>query len=441
MNPNKTRVLIYCYDFPPLSTVGANRPYAWSKFLNEFGIFPTVLTRKWKAGIKSPEEYFKNDAPGVTRVETEEFTWIKAPYKKRFKDHLPSIPIIGFILRKAVTMLELIFRWNISICDEKRFLEKELNSLISKESFDLIIVTGEPFILFKHVKKAAVKHNIPFILDYRDRWWYHEDLGIRLNRLKTLIRKLEVRQEESIMKYASGYIFVFERLREIYNSKYPSLPSFTIENGIDLDILNNARRIDSPFKKNIFTILYTGVLYPSHNASLFTNAFLSFVSKLPEQEKNNIRCEFIGILYQMNQSSKHIKEAAKNHPKIIKILPRVNHVEALAHQLNAQILLKFSIDTQIKMGLGAKLSEYAATKNPILTVISVPDKETPFFPGRNIQTICSEQEEIEQYISFQYAQWKQGKSLKTDITDDEIYHMSRRHQTEQLASVIKSTLA
>ena len=52
----------------------------------------------------------------------------------------------------------------------KREIYLKAKELCRKKSFDLILVTGEPFILFKYGHKISKEFGIPWIADYRDVW-------------------------------------------------------------------------------------------------------------------------------------------------------------------------------------------------------------------------------------------------------------------------------
>mgnify|MGYP001445437583 FL=1 len=52
------KVLILAYDFPPYNSIGAQRPYSWLKYFNEFGFQPIIVTRHWDE-IRDEEDYYK----------------------------------------------------------------------------------------------------------------------------------------------------------------------------------------------------------------------------------------------------------------------------------------------------------------------------------------------------------------------------------------------
>ena len=41
------KALILCNDFPPLNSIGAQRPYSWYKYFKRYGIDVTVITQNW----------------------------------------------------------------------------------------------------------------------------------------------------------------------------------------------------------------------------------------------------------------------------------------------------------------------------------------------------------------------------------------------------------
>ena len=52
------KTLILANDFPPLETIGAQRPYGWFRYFKKSGIYPVVVTRYWESNRKLDENYF-----------------------------------------------------------------------------------------------------------------------------------------------------------------------------------------------------------------------------------------------------------------------------------------------------------------------------------------------------------------------------------------------
>jgi hypothetical protein len=46
---SKPTALILCNDFPPINSIGAERPNSWYLYFNELGIHPVVITKNWNS--------------------------------------------------------------------------------------------------------------------------------------------------------------------------------------------------------------------------------------------------------------------------------------------------------------------------------------------------------------------------------------------------------
>ena len=57
----KIKLLILCFDYPPLNSIGAQRPHAWRKYFARNNIETTLITRNWSAQIKQPKDFLKKD--------------------------------------------------------------------------------------------------------------------------------------------------------------------------------------------------------------------------------------------------------------------------------------------------------------------------------------------------------------------------------------------
>ncbi len=435
---NRPKILIYCHDFPPLQSVAAIRPYSWAKNLPSHDIDVTVLTRDWSENDKN--SYPKTKSKVISK-ESEHFSLIKVKKNNSFKDSLVKIPLIGKVTRKLLTFLELLLRWRFPFVDEKYFLEKQLWRVVSSSEFDLILVTGEPFILFEHVFRIHKEFSIPFILDYRDGWFSDEiSLQTRDSILYKIVSRIELKHESKIVNEALHVITVHDSIADHYKKKFPNIRLNVLENGIELASLKEAMaqpRFNLDEKK--FNIIYTGIFYPGHRVDYWLNA----IQNLCERDANfkrDMTCYFIGISFVRNKNVELVERFSQKYPKQIKMIEPLDHQSSLSAQAQSNLLLKFNVKSQIETGHGTKIYEYAATKRPILTVLGTEDKRTNFFPNRDIQTLCSSVEEIEDSVQEIFSKWINGDEFKTSITDDEINLLSREFQSKRLASIIKQSL-
>src|ERR1051325_5970743 len=109
------KALILAHDFPPLPSIGAQRPYAFYKHFNKFGIYPTIVTRNWDADVSNANSNHAaslNDK--IILSDSEVGTVIRLPYSPSIKDKI--ICKYGNseykYLRKFISFLEIFFKWS-----------------------------------------------------------------------------------------------------------------------------------------------------------------------------------------------------------------------------------------------------------------------------------------------------------------------------------------
>ena len=83
------KLLILAYDFPPYVSVGGLRPYAWYRYLKEYGVEPVVVTRQWGNKYGNELDYIAPGESNETIVETTEYgTIIRTPYKPNLANRI-----------------------------------------------------------------------------------------------------------------------------------------------------------------------------------------------------------------------------------------------------------------------------------------------------------------------------------------------------------------
>lgn len=172
------KVLILAYDFPPYVSVGGLRPYNWFKYLKEFGVEPIVITRQWSNAYGNELDYVAPSGEKNTIVEHSETGIIyRAPYfpnlsnrlllkygEKRFK-----------LLRKAITAY-YEFAQFLYVTGPKKELYKTAKKHLKDNKVDVIIATGDPFVLFSFAARLSKQFDTPWVADYRDLWSQYGDI-------------------------------------------------------------------------------------------------------------------------------------------------------------------------------------------------------------------------------------------------------------------------
>lgn len=431
MNSEKRiKLLILCFDYPPLTSIGAQRPYSWRKYFAQNNIETTLITRNWSSQIKQPKDFLKKDEHPEIDKKDDFGRIIKLNYKGSIKHKLFVNSAFKKLIRKIFSLVQLLLKWNFPIFDESYFIYKRAVTHVKDNKVDLILTTGEPFVFFKYAHDLGKRFNIPYILDYRDGWTSNH---IKKNKFQKLINNIERKRENKYLTHALFASAASPKIIKDNVSAFKKNKFYLHENGIDLDILNN---IDDVIEFKKFSICYTGAIYLEHNVSAFINAF----KKIKHTLCLDIQVIFVGIKLYYNSQVQRIIDLSKEYEDEIIIYERIPHQESIKLQLKCHLLLKFDFTGQKDNLLGAKLYEYAATKKPILTILSNPDKTTHFYPDKNVQYMTFTESEIVNEISKFYIAHSEKKEIKNDLKKSDIDNFSRLKRVRDFSIKIHNSL-
>jgi hypothetical protein len=427
------KVLILCYDFPPLPSIGAQRPASFLRHLPKYEFHPIVITRKWKENITTHNEYFEADE-GKEEVSENNFsTLIRLPEKQSLKNRLIAKHGINsyVFLRKAISFTEVFFKWLFPKADDKYYICERANEYLQKNKVDFILATGEPFILFKYAYSLSKKFNVPLILDYRDGWTTNHTISN--SPINALRIKFETLFEKKYLKHALLYSSVSDGVINEIEKKHTAPPTkkLLIKNGTETDEFISVTKKDS----TIFKLVYSGTLYDSSPVNELLEGIERFINKAKPENYNII---FIGIRLRPCKHIGIIENFKEKYPNQVKIIDSMPHAQLAHYLVNASVLLLLLMKSQKKGIIGGKTYEYAATRNPILVVQEERTEETPFFQGRDIQTFAFTADEVAEKIESYYTKFQQGISIQTSITDEEIFSISREYQVKLLAEKLNN---
>jgi len=429
VNPGVPRVLVLCHDFPPYNSVGAQRPYSWFRHFRKYGLHPCVVTRHWDE-VKNQTDFYRPSKEQYTTWEQSEFGEIvRAPYHPHGRDRL--VWKYGFekykLLRKVLTFFYYNLRFELGFLDSTRPIYREAKRLLRHQPIQLIIASGEPFLLFKHAAKLSRRFQVPWVADYRDGWSTNHALGSKVLSGKFLL-SLEAWHEK---KYVRSALFFDSVSAPIVKGieALVKIPGYEIPNGTELP----AADAEAPLPlEEKFTVTYTGLIYDSGYGDILIEGLKLFLSQQPRPQ---CLFRFVGTEMQQNKTRSRLLAFAQQYPEEIQFLPRVSPEEASRMQRSSQVLLSLIPGSHAKGIISAKTYGYAASGRPTLVIPSEPSRETPFFPGRDIQHFCLTPEEVFSRLSQFYALHEQGSSFPTSITPAERFSISREAQAARLAGI------
>jgi hypothetical protein len=407
------RVLILANDFPPKNTVGAERPYSWYKYFQKHGIKVTVVTKDFSYSGNEYSDLLQSS--NIIRASSNQDFSSKILMK--FGEHK------FIIIRKSFTLFYRLTHFFLPV-GMHYSIYKAAKLELRKHNYDCILATGEPFILFSYASRLSSTFNIDWYADYRDDWIQNHNRLFNDNKIDIFFLKYERFWEKIILKNVKGFTSVSDFLVDQI-SKRTYIKNFeVIENGVDLDNYSNLK---SPFSKNSFNLVYTGIFYDQPYLEDFVNGFEMFVKQITDVEK--IKVYFIGIEQTTNQATKLINEFALKYPGVFEFLPRMSPVKIASYQLFADLLLNFIAGDPEKGLIGAKSYVYASTRNPILTIPTIKNRNSPFFPNRNVQFVAINADEVCQYMILIYTSFLEDNRLSNDLTDDEVFALSREYNS------------
>lgn len=436
------KVLILAYDFPPFVSVGGLRPYNWLKYFKEFDIEPIVVTRQWEVSFVSEMDYIKPSRSKSTVIEKNDFgTIVKAAYSPNFPNRLYlkyGESRFRFVRKACSLFFEIAqYYWNTG---PKKSIYVAADTFLQTNKVDVIIATGDPFVLFHYASKLSEKHATPWIADYRDPWSY--DLALEKKQLlKLVIRKIEKRTIKNTSLITTVTSMFSNNLRKITQKRIEILP-----NGYDPEIINSLCQLTP--QNETLTIGFIGSLYKWNPIESFLSVVNKFIQKNGD---SSLKINLYGV-----NTKKEIKEIIKNKFPLLKtvvnITPRMTNEKVLELASHSDLLLLFNYYAII----GTKIYDYIGLKRPILLCYSndseankLRDKyyTMPDFKGVNnsIQQEVIEDKDagyiaensvhLYEILENRFAEFKANGYLKCNTKKSEEF--SRKHQTGKLAELIE----
>lgn len=351
------KVLILAYDFPPYVSVGGLRPYNWFKYLNEFGVYPIVVSRQWENKHGNFFDYVSASSQNEVIEEIKQSgKIISAPYfpnlsnrillkygEKRFR-----------IIRKSITAYFEITQYLFNT-GPKVELYKAAREFLKDNKVDAIVASGEPFVLFKYASQLSKEFDIPWVADYRDPWSMNKD-----NAKHVILKLWYTLFEKKIVKTASEIITVSDFLKVGIGGLIKEVPIHILPNGYDPEVIDEAAKIDQ--SSDFLQIAFVGTIYDWHPIESFLKVFQQFVS-----QKTNVKVKL--NLYGINKRTEIEEMIQENFPEI------KNHVEIFSRMSNDLLLKELAKNNVMLLFnyysfMGTKIFDYIGIKRKILMCYS-----------------------------------------------------------------------
>ncbi len=425
-------VLILAYDFPPYHSIAAQRPGSWFRYFRDMGIEPVVITRHWDSVYKSHIDCFKSSLQqNVTEENTDNGIILRVPYRENLRDKI----LIQFgdnrlvWLRKILSLIYRILRFHFSFFDSTAPIFDAAKAYLSKNKCDVIIATGEPFILFKYGHLLSKTFDIPWIADYRD-GWTTPVIQKKTNFFEGILNAHERKLEK---KYISNTIFVTTASPSYQNALEQLKSGKKIEvifNGFDDETFDS---LPLPFQKNQqFEIAYAGILYPHQKLEMFLRGLKMFIT---DSGAENVKVIFYGARFYPDQE-KRIFSFDDDLKPFLETTGRMSYQDVMQRLQKANVLLLLS-SSGISW-LNAKIFDYLSLKKIILLVQNdhgiLKQILDECYAGQSFE----DSDEVSKFLLRLYQEFSRTGKVMSHTKGYQKY--SRRNQSKILVDLIRNNL-
>jgi len=426
------RLLICTLYFPPCTLTPANRTYSWAKYLNQFGIYPIIITRQWPATFTS--ELYEERSVGEELVieKHDHYEVHYLPFRGNYitrslEKHGPNknkmarrvVLVFGQLLRNIFT----------GFLPYKDLYNYTLNYVASNK-VDKMLISGSPFQLFKIGYLAKKKHRVPWIADYRDGWTsgnHNYPPGI-LGKLERISNKYF---EKKWLRTADGFTTVSPYLKQCIEDTI-GIKGNIVYNGF---LGDNIAPLPAPTDKTSINFLYSGSMYSSQDYLTLTQVFKKLIETY--RDRINIKLIFLGTIYNNEQfKNDTVFDGYRDH---FILMNRVNYAEAMEIHRTADVFIMLAY--QGSKGIpSSKLFDYMKFRRPVLFFPNDHDVLEEILTRSGLGIIANDAEALEQELKKLIDKKIDTGTIEPQADPTYINSFNRENQAGILAGVIKESI-
>jgi glycosyltransferase involved in cell wall biosynthesis len=353
---SRRRVLLACYHFPPVASVGSVRVGALAKYLPRHGWDVTVVTPARPEREPGPYEIVETEDADRARS-AKRLLGLRGDLalKDQVGAHLGSPSFAARWRSHAIEAAKAIVAFPDAHRGFARLAARAAKSAARRVPLDAVLTSSPP--VSAHLAGARIGRDLglPWIADLRDLWTDdHNSTAPGWRRL------LERRLERRTLGRASALVTVSAPLAETLGAAYPELPIHTILNGFDPELARPAGRLSREF-----TICHTGTFYQGRRDP---TPLLDALVSLFARGRIDRRAVRVRLLSRAEPWLAR-EVASRGLADVVSLEPWVAWRDALDAQREAQVLLLLHWGGPAERGVyTGKVFEYLAARRPILMV-------------------------------------------------------------------------
>ncbi len=419
------RLLLLTYYYPPCNLAPTRRVMNWVECLPGLGWRPIVVCRHWsKEEADDPaSEPLRQDFL-VERHATHEVHWV--PYRPTPRDLVRRLAGKDrlVLLRKALTFGQLLGEKVWDALDPLDAYWECASDLVREGHVDGVLVTGNPFNLFRTGYRLHERYGIPWAADYRDSW-SSNDLAYPAGIVSGVLRRADRLAEKHWLRSAAFFTSVSpEYVRSIRETV--SRPGYTLYNGFVRATPPPSAPV-APESK--LTVAYLGTLYPGQRIEVFLRGVLRFLqAKGPDVRFQML---FPGITYMRGQKER-VAEAIRGFEQHFSLMDRISGAEATRLQTQCHLLLQVGWQTQAGI-VGSKVFEYLGSGRPLVICPSDGGVLERMVADTGVGWVLSNEAEVEALVTRLYEELLATSQVQGPAPRPALQHYSRERQARRLA--------
>lgn len=426
------KVVVLAYDFPPYNSIASQRPYSWLKYFPENDFDVTVITRHWDREIKSQHDFLLPSINRNTEVEviSERARIVRTPYNPLLNGQI--VTKYGenrFVLvRKASSFLNSILRFQSFLFDEYHSIYRAAVEYMKVNKPDVIIATGEPFVLFRYAGLLSKQFNVKWVADYRDCWSNTVTLETSGTGRKLLFNGYYKPIEKKLIKTASLITTASPTYKKKLAELHPTKRIEVVYNGSDYENADELMRVEPDTEG--FTIAYSGRFYTRQKLETFLRGFKQFVNAVPGV---NARVVFYGLNFYPDMK-KRLLQFDETLNRYFVVTDQVPYTQLAAKLRKAHVFLLLS-DKGFNL-LNAKVFDYLTLRRPILLVESDHGVLHDIVTAANAGYCADNAEQVAAWLTSMYNKRSDVAAFNTGKENDgEIY--TRKAQARNFCNLLK----
>lgn len=267
-------------------------------------------------------------------------------------------PILRFLF-DCILIIDQIFEWSpMAIIRGVGFVRKHRIGIVCSSS--------PPWGV--HITALALKCicRTKWVMDLRDPFFGIETEGIKTKDSPWIVRTFYRALERLCMRNADVVVCNCDEIRDYYRSKYAATRFEVVTNGFDPDDFP-ASRPDAG-RRDYIEICHIGELYTTiRTPDAFLEALAGLLKKEPAL-RDGVSVEILGASEYVRSNAFRGLIRELGIESVVHCHPYVPHREAVTRMISADVLLLLQPHPSTNYQIPAKVYEYIATGNPIVTI-------------------------------------------------------------------------